>query len=159
MFDHIVVTIEESKYFPEMNHEESQASLEAHELRLKQRNTKKVCEQALHAKFFKKMKGISSKNSKVKGKWRKKLKDDVIFGKASRIQDETSKNNAIKNGKFKKKVIMKEVQCYFYQKFCHYDRDYYFNKDNGDEKVVVGLAHAGSNDVEEVILMDTPHLN
>lgn len=57
-FDHIVVAIEESKDLLEMKLEELQASLEAHEMRLKQRDSEKVSEQALQANFFKKIKEI-----------------------------------------------------------------------------------------------------
>ncbi|XP_050875195.1 uncharacterized protein LOC127078813 [Lathyrus oleraceus] len=44
-FDHIVVAIEESKDLLEMKLEELQASLEAHEMRLKQRDSENVSEQ------------------------------------------------------------------------------------------------------------------
>ena len=55
-FDYIVVTIEEAKTLSEMKLEELQASLEAHEMRLKQRNSEreKVAEQALQSRFSKK---------------------------------------------------------------------------------------------------------
>lgn len=46
-FDHIIVAIEESKDLSDMKLEELQASIKAHELRLKQINLKKVFEQAL----------------------------------------------------------------------------------------------------------------
>lgn len=67
-FDYIVVSIEESKNLTEMKLEELQASLEAHEMRLKQRSSEreKVVEQALQARFIK-------KSGKEKAKQRKNL--------------------------------------------------------------------------------------
>src|ERR1051325_11647435 len=55
-FDYIVVTIEEAKTLSEMKLEELQASLEAREKRLKQRNSKreKGADQALQSRFSKK---------------------------------------------------------------------------------------------------------
>ncbi|GAU44225.1 hypothetical protein TSUD_399890 [Trifolium subterraneum] len=64
-FDHIVVAIEESKDLATMKIEELQASLEAHELRVKQRSSNKAVEQALQAK-------IQNKNYKGKDKWKKR---------------------------------------------------------------------------------------
>lgn len=64
--------------------------------------------------------------------------------KVSWIQGETSKNCAAHNQKFNKKVEMKEVQCYCCQKFGHYARDFYFNKEyNWCDKGVTQFAHAG----------------
>ncbi|KAI5405370.1 hypothetical protein KIW84_052232 [Lathyrus oleraceus] len=55
-FDYIVVSIEESKNLVEMKLEELQASLDAHGMRLKQRNfeREKVDKQTLQARFIKK---------------------------------------------------------------------------------------------------------
>lgn len=103
------------------------------------------------------MKEISSNNNKVKEKWKKKLKDNGDAGKALRIQCETRKNSANQNQKFKKKIDMKEVQCYCYQRFGHYARDCYFNKDNGDDKGMAQLAHAGNSDAEKFILIAATH--
>ena len=59
-FDHIVVVIEESKDIENMNVEELQNSLEAHEQRvLERKNNNKVAEQALQAKT----------NHKSRGSW------------------------------------------------------------------------------------------
>lgn len=54
-FDYIIVSIEESKNRAEMKLEEFQASLKAHEMRLKQRNSEreKVAEQTLQVRFIK----------------------------------------------------------------------------------------------------------
>ncbi|XP_050877038.1 uncharacterized protein LOC127080786 [Lathyrus oleraceus] len=156
-FDHIVVAIEESKDLSEMKLEELQASLEEHEMRLKQRDLKKVSEQELQESFFKKMKESSSNNNKVKVKWNKKLNGNVDVGKASRRQDKTSKNCANQHQKVKK-VEMKEVQCYCCQKFGHYVRDYYYNENNDEDKGVAQFAHDGSNESEDVILMVPTHL-
>lgn len=64
-FDHIVVEIEESKDLSRMKLEEFKAFLEVHEMRLEQRDSEKVSEQELQAKFFKKMKENFSSNNKV----------------------------------------------------------------------------------------------
>lgn len=86
------------------------------------------------------------------------LHDNVDVGKASRNQNGTSKNGAIQNEKVKKKSDMNEVQRYCCQKFAHYARDCYFNKDNGDDNGVTQLAHVGSSDAKEIILMDATQL-
>ncbi|XP_050895721.1 uncharacterized protein LOC127102394 [Lathyrus oleraceus] len=158
-FDHIVVAIEKSKDLSEMKLEELQAYLEAHEIRLKQRDSEKVFEQALQAKFFKKMKENSSNNKKVKQKWKKKLNDNGDVGKASRSQGETIINGANQNQKVKKKVDMKEVQCYCCHKFCHYVRYCYYNKNNDEAKGMTQFSHDASSESEDVILMDAIHLD
>lgn len=115
-------------------------------------------EQELQANFFKKMKESSSNNNKVKVKWNKKLNVNVDVGKSSRSQDETCKNCENQHQKVKKKVDMKEVQCYCCQKFGHYVRDYYYNENNDEDKGVAQFAHDGSNESEDVILMVPTHL-
>lgn len=114
---------------------------------LKQRILKKVDEQALHVKFFNKMKGDSSKNKKGKEKQKKKWNKGDGACENSRNQGETSKNGAHDNQKLKNKLEVMKVQCCCFQKFEHYDRECYFNKyskENG--KGVVQFAHVGSSD-------------
>lgn len=60
------------------------------------------------------------------------MNDNGDAGKASRSHSETDKAGANQNHKVKKKVDMKDVQCYYCRKFDHYARDWNFNKDNGD---------------------------
>lgn len=55
-FDHIVVAIKKSKNLSEIKLEDLQASFEAHEMRLKQRNSQKVTKQDLQENLFKKKK-------------------------------------------------------------------------------------------------------
>ena len=113
-FDYIVVTIEEAKTLSEMKLEELQTSLEAHEMRLKQRNSEreKVIKQTLQSRF-------SKKAGKEKSKQRKNLASDE---KSSKNTDSIKKG--VGNKYFGKKVDTKEVQCYNCQGFGHYARDY-----------------------------------
>lgn len=55
-FDHIVVTIKNFKNLSEIKFEDLQVSLEAHEIRLKQRNSQKVIKQDLQENLLKKKK-------------------------------------------------------------------------------------------------------
>lgn len=73
-FDHILVTIEESKDFLKIKLEELQTFLETYELRLKSISSEKVSEQALQAKFSKKMKENPSNNNKDKEKKEEEMK-------------------------------------------------------------------------------------
>ena len=116
-FDYIVVFIEESKNLAEMKLEELQASLEAHEMRLKPRNSEreKVAEQTLQVRFIKKF-----------GKEKVKQGNNLANDEKS-IKNSKNHSNSIKKGmdnKYSgKKVDMKEVQCYNCQEFGHYARD------------------------------------
>lgn len=77
-----------------------QASLKAHKLKLKQRNSKKAPEQALYTKFVKKMKKGSSKNNKGKEKLEKKWNGIDDACKNSRSWGETSNNGGSHNQMF-----------------------------------------------------------
>lgn len=61
MFDHIVVAIEESRDVGKLKIEELQSSLEAYEMRKRERNSIKREDQALKVKF---VKGEEKKKSK-----------------------------------------------------------------------------------------------
>jgi hypothetical protein len=134
-FDYIVVAIEESKNLADMKLEELQASLEAHEMRLKQRTSEKVTDQALQAKFTKKGKDEATKWNKGKEKWKKKNNVDVAI-KNSKNQNDSSKTNTSSNKNSKKKVNMKEVQCYCCDKFGHYARNCPENKDSNKDGLI-----------------------
>ncbi|XP_019435960.1 PREDICTED: uncharacterized protein LOC109342429 [Lupinus angustifolius] len=81
-YDHIVVAIEESKNLEELNIEELQASLESHELRLKERNPERISDQALQARFTKKPHNQWSK--KGNSKWR--TSEQGLSGRKTDIQ-------------------------------------------------------------------------
>ncbi|KAK2373515.1 hypothetical protein QL285_074546 [Trifolium repens] len=141
-FDHIVVAIEESKDLATMKIEELQASLEAHELRVKQRSSNKVVEQALHAK---------TQNKKGKDKWKKKKEDSENSTKNSKNRDENSTKERSQNKNLKKKVNLKEVQCYCCDKFGHYARNCPENKDSDKEEAQ--YADEGGSDSDNALLM------
>ncbi|GAU44851.1 hypothetical protein TSUD_112250 [Trifolium subterraneum] len=96
-FDYIVVAIEESKVLSDLKLEELQVSLEAHEMRLKQRTSEKKVDQALQAKFTKKGKEEGSKWNKGKEKWRKKKNNADAASKNSKNPDDSNKHS--KNSK------------------------------------------------------------
>ncbi|XP_050908501.1 uncharacterized protein LOC127122160 [Lathyrus oleraceus] len=142
------VFIEESKNLAKMKLEGIQASSEAHDMRLKQRNSKreKVAEQELQARFIK-------KSGKEKEKQGKNLANDYKSSKNSKNYSDLIKKG-MDNKYFGKKVDMKEVQCHNCQGFCHYARDYRRKKvvrakDNDEAQ----YAHAADSDSDDVLLM------
>ncbi|XP_058753843.1 uncharacterized protein LOC131627025 [Vicia villosa] len=147
-FVYIIVSIEESKNPAEMKLEELQASLQAHEMRLEQRNSKreKVVEKALQAKFIK-------KSGKEKVNQRKNLDSDEKSSKSSKNYSDSTKKD-MGNKYSRKKVDMKKVQCYKCQEFYNYARvcrrkKKVRAKDNYDMQ----YAYIEDSDSDHVILM------
>ncbi|XP_019451720.1 PREDICTED: uncharacterized protein LOC109353813 [Lupinus angustifolius] len=81
------IAIEESKNLEELKIEELQASLESHELRLKEKNPERTGDQALQARFTKKSHGQWSKKCNEKtlnSKWR--ASEQGISGRKTNVQ-------------------------------------------------------------------------
>ncbi|GAU25658.1 hypothetical protein TSUD_265850 [Trifolium subterraneum] len=147
-FDYIVVAIEESKVLSDLKLEDLQTSLEAHEMRLKQRTSEKKVDQALQAKFTKKGKEEGSKWNRGKEKWRKKKNNVDAASKTSKNPYDSNKHS----NNSKKKVNLNEVQCYCCEKFGHYVRNCPENKDSKRDEAQ--LAHSDSDDAYWFINLD-----
>ncbi|WJX25474.1 hypothetical protein P8452_14509 [Trifolium repens] len=139
----IVVAIKESKDLSSRSVEELQSSLEAYEQKLNERAEKGKNEIALQ---------VQNNNSKEgKDKWKKKKEDSEISTKNSKNQDEDSTKEHSQNKNLKKKVNMKEVQCYCCDKFGHYARNCPENEDS--DKDEAQYADEGGSDYDDSLLM------
>jgi hypothetical protein len=111
-YDTISVAIEESNDLSTMKVEELQCSLEAYEQRVTERSKDRGAEQALQAQNF---------NKNYKGKGKNKYKNQHSqqeVSKKDQEKGETSKNDG--NGKGKKPMNKKHIQCYNCQKYGHF---------------------------------------
>ncbi|GAU36721.1 hypothetical protein TSUD_318190 [Trifolium subterraneum] len=106
-FDHIVVTIEQTRDLSEIKMEDLQNTLEAHELKHCERNHGKEDEQALFVKF--------KKYQDEKKKWQNKKGSKK--GKES-VEDKSESSK--KEGGQKTKKDKSTIQCYNCNKYGHY---------------------------------------
>ncbi|GAU44503.1 hypothetical protein TSUD_122730 [Trifolium subterraneum] len=106
-FDHIVVTIEQTKNLSEIKMEDLQSTLEAHELKHGERNHGKEDEQTLFVKF--------KKNQDEKKKWQNKKGSKK--GKES-VEDKPESSK--KEGGQKTKKDKSTIQCYNCDKYGDY---------------------------------------
>eukprot|EP00256_Glycine_max_P063245 XP_014633004.1 uncharacterized protein LOC106799314 [Glycine max] len=150
-FDHIVSAIEQSKDLETLKLEQLLGSLEAHELKMKNREgikkEEKAFEQALFAKNQKKGGGDSWKNKKGKGKWKYNKQE------SSGSKSENQKKEGENNGKGKKKS-KEHIQCYNYRKYGHY-ADECSNPKVPRKRGEEAKLACDSNDEEAVMLMAT----
>ncbi|XP_057426461.1 uncharacterized protein LOC130719879 [Lotus japonicus] len=147
-FDYIVVAIEESKDVDNMKIEELQSSLEAHEMRLADRNSVKVAEQALKV-------GLDNHDGKKK-KWTGKGKSDNKSkwsqGNSDKPESSKRRGESAKNGGNQRKTDKKNVECYKCHKMGHYsyecragkpkqqknaDKEAYATREDSDEDPIM----------------------
>ncbi|GAU12912.1 hypothetical protein TSUD_73980 [Trifolium subterraneum] len=107
-FDHIVVTIEQTKDLSEIKMEDLQSTLEAHELKHGERNHGKEDEQALFVKF--------KKYQDEKKKWQNKKGSKKGKESVEEKPESSEKEGGGQNTKKDKSTI----QCYSCNKYGHY---------------------------------------
>ncbi|KAK2442743.1 putative mitochondrial protein [Trifolium repens] len=120
-FDHIVVTIEETKDLSEVKLEDLQSTLEAHEMKHGEKDQGKEDEQALYAKF---------KKFQNKKNWQKsKNGKDCVEDKP-----ESSNGGGGKQKSNSKKKDKSHIQCFKCSKFGHYASECGNEKKNKNQK-------------------------
>ncbi|GAU13535.1 hypothetical protein TSUD_346390 [Trifolium subterraneum] len=143
-FDHIVVTIEQTKDLSEIKMEDLQSTLEAHELKHGERNHGKEDEQALFVKF--------KKYQDKKKKWQNKKGSKK--GKES-VEDKPESSK--KEGGKKTKKDKSTIQCYNCNKYGHYASECKAPKkkksQNTEEEA--NVAQDGSTSEDDVSFMVT----
>ncbi|KAK2404675.1 putative mitochondrial protein [Trifolium repens] len=121
-FDHIVVTIEETKDLSEVKLEDLQSTLEAHEMKHGEKDQGKEDEQALYAKFKK------FQNNKKNWQKNKNGKDCV------EDKPESSSGGGGKQKSNSKKKDKSHIQCFKCSKFGHYASECGNEKKNKNQK-------------------------
>ncbi|XP_017420400.1 uncharacterized protein LOC108330427 [Vigna angularis] len=148
-FDHIVVAIEESRDLEKLKIEELQSSLEAYEMRMRERNPIKREEQVLKVQHEEKKTTKKWKGKHGKGKWRKdRNKDD---------QNESSTEDEGKSEKNFEKKDKRNIECFNSHKYGHYTRECYAEKEEQKKRhgKEAYAAQVESDSEEPIILMTT----
>ncbi|WVZ25754.1 hypothetical protein V8G54_004298 [Vigna mungo] len=142
-FDHLVITIEETRDLEKLRIEELQSTFEAHEMRRNGR--KKRDDQALKAQH------ISGDEKKKSNKWKGKGKDTKKWKKGTDDQEEKSSSIDKKNVPRKQysKEEKKNMECFVCRKKGHLSYECTFNKNAHNKKGHNKEAHV----TEPLILM------
>ncbi|GAU22332.1 hypothetical protein TSUD_106600 [Trifolium subterraneum] len=143
-FDHIVVTIEQTRDLSEIKMEDLQSTLEAHELKHGERNHDKEDEQALFVKF--------KRYQDEKKKWQNKK-----GSKKGKESVENKPESSKKEGGQKTKKDKSTIQCYNCNKYGHYASECKAPKkkksQNTEEEA--NVAQDGSTSEDDVSFMVT----
>ncbi|XP_012574203.1 uncharacterized protein [Cicer arietinum] len=129
--------------------EELQGSLEAHELRIKQRSSDKVIEQALQAQTSKK--NFIDRRKFKKGKWKNQKRKRSCEDTSEQGAHEGNKKEG--NTKYKKMFDKKGIQCFNCQKYGHFANECKHNKSLQRKDDEVQYANDEDSDSEGVLLM------
>ncbi|XP_014511483.1 uncharacterized protein LOC106770173 [Vigna radiata var. radiata] len=123
-FDHIVVTIEETRYMEKLKIEELQSAFEAYEMR--QNGRKKHDDQALRTQH------VSGEGKKKSNKWKSKDFGQKKKWKKETYEQEEKSDTSNKKGVTKKQYTKKEkknMECFVCHKKGHLSYECWFNKD------------------------------
>ncbi|KAK2388316.1 hypothetical protein QL285_062010 [Trifolium repens] len=147
-FEHIVVTIEETKDLSEIKIEDLQSTLEAHELKHGERSHGKEDEQALFSKF--------KKYQSEKKKWQNKKDSKKSKENAETVPESSSGGGGKQKDKSKKKDKSK-IQCYNCDKYGHYANECKNpkKKKGQDNEEEAKVAHDSSGSENETSFMVT----
>ncbi|WVY89239.1 hypothetical protein V8G54_034753 [Vigna mungo] len=149
-FDHIIVTIEETRDMEKLKIEELQSAFEAYEMRRNGR--KKRDDQAL------KIQHISGEGKKKSSKWKNKNKDQKKWKKDLDDQEEKVSSADKKNVSRKQysKEEKKNMECFVCHKKGHLSYECWFNKNAQDKKGHNKEAHVveeEESESERMVLM------
>ncbi|GAU24928.1 hypothetical protein TSUD_311630 [Trifolium subterraneum] len=144
-FDHIVVTIEQTKDLSEIKMEDLQSTLEAHELKHGERNHGKEDEQALFVKF--------RKYQDEKKKWQNKKGSK----KGKKSVEEKPESSEKEGGGQNTKKDKSTIQCYNCNKYGHYASECKApkKKKSQNTEAEANVAEDGSTSEDDVSFMVT----
>ncbi|GAU12969.1 hypothetical protein TSUD_191600 [Trifolium subterraneum] len=151
-FDYIIVAIMEAKDVSTMKLEELQCSLKSHEQRINPRAKSRTFDQALWTHTSKK--GNGNKH-KCKDQF-KKENSQKESSKKNDDQGESSKSDG--NGKSKKFINKKNIQCYNCQKYGHFAsecRNKKVPRQYNNKESEANMAHDDSGSETDALLMMT----
>ncbi|WVZ06543.1 hypothetical protein V8G54_019889 [Vigna mungo] len=160
-FDYITVAIEESKDLDKLKIEELQSCLEAHEMRLRDREIIRLDDQALRVQHAngdgkKKYKNWKGKPT-IQGKWKNDEDDEREDEDDEREGRPNTSDRRINADHYYKKKDKRNVECFTCHKMGHFSYECWFNKGRSLKKDHNKDAHLAKeeSDTEPVILMVT----